>query len=118
MKRVFNLSTAKRKVAVLIVLGLFISLFASCDSDDKQKETNSVRPPRPTQKARIRASLAESLYGDYDFKGAKLRILAIEAGNLWYSNISDTANEVWFEENSSDVLERSIYERNRKLRSF
>ena len=27
MKRVFNLSTAKRKVAVLIVLGLFISLF-------------------------------------------------------------------------------------------
>ena len=36
MKRVFNLSTAKRKVAVLIVLGLFISLFASCDSDDKQ----------------------------------------------------------------------------------
>ena len=33
---------------------------------------------------------------------------------MWYSNISDTANEVWFEENSSDVLERSIYERNRK----
>lgn len=119
MKRVFNLSTAKRKVAVLIVLGLFISLFASCDSDDKQKETNSVVTSGETSPADAEgevtaASLAESLYGDYDFKGAKLRILAIEAGNLWYSNISDTANEVWFEENSSDVLERSIYERNRK----
>ena len=97
MKRVFNLSTAKRKVAVLIVLGLFISLFASCDSDDKQKETNSVvtsgeTSPADAEGEDTAASLAESLYGDYDFKGAKLRILAIEAGNLWYSNISDTAN--------------------------
>ena len=122
MKTGFIADISGRKLAILLVSVMLISLFTSCDSGDTPKETSSNTAAGEISltddSEDTEALLAETLYGDYDFKGAKFRILAIEAGNLWYGNISDTANEVWFEENSSDVLERSIYERNRKTQEL
>ncbi len=122
MKTGFIADISGRKLAILLVSVMLISLFTSCDSGDTPKETSSNTAAGEISltddSEDTEALLAETLYGDYDFKGAKFRILAVEAGNLWYGNISDTANEVWFEENSSDVLERSIYERNRKTQEL
>lgn len=123
MKTIFSLRITEKKLSVLLASVMLISLLVSCDSSDLPKETDSVADTgdisstdSPEEDAA--ALLAESLYGNYDFNGAKFRILAIEAGNLWYNVISDDANEVWFEENSSDVLNRSIYERNRKTQEL
>lgn len=58
--------------------------------------------------------LVEKLYGNRknDYDGRIFRIIASE--ECWGSSIGNNANEVWFEDAGSDLLQRSIYERNHK----
>lgn len=110
-----------RKLTKLICFGLAammsVTAFASCSGEEsgKEKETDSAVTTSGKDEDKNDADvLVESLYGDRNYNGQKVRIFALQAGSTWYTSISDTANEVWFEDAGSDVLQKSVYERNRK----
>lgn len=88
------------------------SLLASCEQTGEDTAvTTTSAVSTDEQDADL---LVEQLYGERDYDGQKFRILAVEAGQMWYTLISDTANEVWFEDAGSDLLQKSVYERNKK----
>lgn len=99
------------KMVSLLMAGLTVTAcLASCGDD----QTNGGETTQTTTSGEgsTTADDVRAMYGDMDYSGQKLRILALEAGEQWYTFISDTANEVWFEDAGSDVLQKSIYERN------
>ena len=114
-----------QKLTKLICFGLVaimsVTAFASCtdSGSGKEKETDSsVTTSAKDEEQSDADALVESLYGDRNYNGQKVRILALPAGSTWYTSISDTANEVWFEDAGSDVLQKSVYERNRKTQEL
>ena len=99
------------KMVSLLMAGLTVTACLASCGDDK---TNGGETTQTTTSGEgsTTADDVRAMYGDMDYSGQKLRILALEAGEQWYTFISDTANEVWFEDAGSDVLQKSIYERN------
>ncbi len=54
-------------------------------------------------------------YGDYDFNKYEFRILGMESGSWWYKSFMDESfNEIWYETDSAEPLQSSIYTRNRR----
>lgn len=107
-----------KKLTKLLAIGLVavmaVMSFASCDGGSSDgDETSAQTGDNVVNEDDPEGELVETLYGKYDYDGQKFRILALGAGDQWYTAISDTANEVWFEESGSEVLQRSIYERNK-----
>lgn len=98
-----------------------VPMLASCEDDKKDDSgsaaTTTVKSGSDVEEENADAEV-ESLYGDNDFGGAKVRILGIEGGSWWYGSMGEGANEIWFENADSDVLQRAVYERNRKTQNL
>lgn len=115
MRRTENYQEEKMKkfirLASLAMAGLAVTAcLASCGDDSgKANETTATTTASDSTST---VEQVKDLYGSLDYTGQKFRILALEAGQQWYTFISDTANEVWFEDAGSDVLQKAIYERN------
>lgn len=100
------------RLASLAMAGLAVAAcLASCGDDSGNKGTETTTASGASD-SNSTVDKVKDLYGSLDYSGRKFRILALEAGEQWYNFISDTANEVWFEDAGSDVLQKAIYERN------
>ena len=104
----------KTKLLSLILAAFTVCMtLASCaeQTDGEGQTATSSDIPTVDESA---DELVRQLYGARDYGGRKFRILAVGAGSQWYNLIGPDANEVWFEDAGSDVLQKSIYERNHK----
>ena len=102
----------KKRLLSLILAALTVSVtLASCVGQTGEDETTA--GAETTVGDETPGELVRQLYGERDYGGRKLRILAVGAGAQWYNLIGSEANEVWFEDAGSDLLQKSVYERNK-----
>ena len=86
------------RLASLAMAGLAVAAcLASCGDDSGNKGTETTTASGASD-SNSTVDKVKDLYGSLDYSGRKFRILALEAGEQWYNFISDTANEVWFED--------------------
>ena len=77
----------------------------SSGSGDKNNQTEDEDNPT--------IALVKEKYGSYDYDGYSFRILSIDQGLHMYRVIDEnTANEVWYEDDSADVYQHAIFTRN------
>lgn len=102
----------KKRLLSHILAALTVSVtLASCVGQTGEDETTA--GAETTVGDETPDELVRQLYGERDYGGRKLRILAVGAGAQWYNLIGSEANEVWFEDAGSDLLQKSVYERNK-----
>ena len=102
----------KKRLLSLILAALTVSVtLASCVGQTGEDETTA--GAETTVGDETPDELVRQIYGERDYGGRKLRILAVGAGAQWYNLIGSEANEVWFEDAGSDLLQKSVYERNK-----
>ena len=95
----------KKRLLSLILAALTVSVtLASCVGQTGEDETTA--GAETTVGDETPDELVRQLYGERDYGGRKLRILAVGAGAQWYNLIGSEANEVWFEDAGSDLLQK------------
>lgn len=111
-----NKKNITKLVALLLISSMTAAMLFSCGGKDNDKQPNGSQTGDNNSDTELTESqkLAEELYGarKSDYSGRKFRILALEPGSHGYSQIGESANEVWFEDAGSDVFQKSIFERN------
>ena len=108
-----------RAVALLLLLvTVTVLLLTACGGNSEEKKpaasTTASSTTKPSGDAQSTTELIRSQYQGYDYNEYEFTILGMESGSWWYSGfMSDTFNEVWYETDSAEPLESSIYTRNR-----
>ena len=51
-------------------------------------------------------------YRDTDYGGYEFTVAGYEPGGFFYNKISQSANEIWYEEQTGDIYEDAVYKRN------
>ena len=110
-----------RVISLLLIAAMSVTVAVSCGDKDEKKPNAGETTPETNANGEDEDNtdaLVAELYGKQKYDGETVRILCPEAGVSWIRGISDTANEVWFEDAGSDVLQRAVYERNRKTENL
>ena len=108
-------------ISLFLTAVMVVPFVASCTKDEVKPGSDTT--PQSTAPVldpddENADAVVERLYGSTKYEGETVRILCPEAGTTWCRFISDTANEVWFEDAGSDVLQRAVYERNTKTENL
>jgi len=102
-----------KSISSLLAGSILLSMTACSNSADVSNDTTvtgsdavtAITYNTPSEKV-------TALYGAEDFGGYEFRILSPEPGKHFYHKIGSTANEIYVEEDSGDILESAIYKRN------
>lgn len=101
----------------ILAAAMTAAVGASCSDENTNKDPAQTGGAETNADASGKSEseqLVEELYGirKKDYSGRLFRIIASE--ECWGSTVGNNANEVWFEDAGSDLLQKSIYERNHK----
>ena len=110
----------KRLSAILLCSLLLIMSVVSCAAKDggttERTESESVLSTESggetTTSEPTNIDIAKAAYGDTSYDGYVFRVLSPNPGKHFYSKTSEIANEIYFEAETGDVLNDSIYQRN------
>lgn len=110
-----------RKTIIALLTAVILSSFmlSSCG---KTNETHDFSIPEYTADEIVipdekvyddrTTELVRKKYAGYDYDGGDISIICPSQGSLYYGYISDEANEIWYEEDSAEVQQHSVFTRN------
>ena len=108
-------------ISLFLIASMAVTFAASCTKDEVKPGSDttpqSTAPVSDPDDDNADA-IVERLYGDKKYDGEVFRIQCVEPGGSWLYMIGENASEVWFEDAGSDVLQRAVYERNRKTQNL
>jgi len=104
-------------MATLMSLSLFscVKTAEKADMSVQSVETETLfTAEKPSEKAYDGSTSAyvSEAYGDIDLGGRTFCILSFSPGRHYYYQLSDNANEIWYEEDSAEVQQHSVFTRN------
>lgn len=108
-------------ISLFLVAAMAVTVAASCTKPEEEPgddTTPQSGAPSSSPEDEDADAVVERLYGNTKYDGEIVRILCNEPGGSWLYMIGESANEVWFEDAGSDVLQRAVYERNRKTQEL
>ena len=108
-------------LSLVLFIAAVVSAAAACSAKEQKTKVSEETASDTSGNINVpedAEAIVERLYGSTKYEGETVRILCPEAGTTWCRFISDTANEVWFEDAGSDVLQRAVYERNTKTENL
>lgn len=103
-----------------IAFGLLFStlLLAACGTEGKKPENTtdeeSVSVSDSGAETRTTADEVKDKYGSNDYGGYTFRILGFSPGEFFYKKINTSANEIYYEEDTGDVLDSAVVKRNQQ----
>ncbi len=108
-------------ISLFLTAVMVVPFVASCTKDEVKPGSDTT--PQSTAPVldpddENADAVVERLYGDKKYDGEIFRIQCVEPGGSWLYMIGENASEVWFEDAGSDVLQRAVYERNRKTQNL
>ena len=106
---------AKRLISLLLALLMAVSALTlvACNKGGDKNEGGKTDDQAVDNEENETTIYVKGKYGDSNFNGYNFRILSINQGEHFYRLIDETtANEIWYEEDSSDVYQHAIFTRN------
>ena len=104
----------KKLIALLLAIFMLLPFVFACNNNNGGNGDNGGGNVEEDEDAPTTAYTREK-YGDYSFNGEEFRILGINRGAHYYFMLDgDTgfANEIWYEEDSSEPQQHSVFTRN------
>ena len=111
--------TVRKAAALLLALVMICVSLSSCGVETLRKEFKGAGDewedfeiPGKKVYDHSTAELVEKKYSGFDYDGSDICILSLSPGVQFYGFISDAANEIWYEEDSAEVQQHSVFQRN------
>lgn len=105
----------KRAMTLIILFFLLSFLLISCSKNEPVEyltEESDAEAPENKEYDLSTTEYIKEKYDGYDFGGADVSIISISPGSMYYGYISGDANEIWYEEDSAEVQQHSVFTRN------
>ena len=104
---------SKKLIALILALLMVLPLLAACKKTDGGNESDN--PGAQDSEDAPTTAYTREKYGDLKYDGYEFRVLGINRGAHYYFMLDgDTgfANEIWYEEDSSEPQQHSVFTRN------
>ena len=109
-----------KKLFILLFSALLLLQCAACGSPEAAETTAEITAGEAaaevqemeTEAETTLASVIQTQYAETGYDGYEYRILAITPGGHFYSKINSAANEIWYAEQTGDIYDDAIFDRN------
>ncbi len=104
----------KRVLTILMAL-LTVALPSCGDSTTAAETTDTGSETATVEETPAETTVTDTVtasYGSYDYNGYSFPLMGMNPGAHWYNKINETANEIWYEGDSGDLMSSAVYQRN------
>ncbi len=105
-----------KKRILLLFLALLTASLPACGSTTETTDTAAeTDTAAAAEEIPVETTVTDTVtadFGSYDYEGYSFPLMGMNPGGHWYNKISETANEIWYEGDSGDLMSSAVYQRN------